>query len=63
MAAKRYRENEHRTFHRNAGYTEGRKIRDSREARAVAKGSKFGRSRWPRSSGRRPSGSRSRPAG
>ncbi len=43
MAAKRYRSNEHRNFHRNAAYTEGRRGRDSREARAAAKGSRFGR--------------------
>ena len=43
MAAKRYRGNEHRNFHRNAAYTEGRRGRDSREARAAAKGSRFGR--------------------
>jgi RIO kinase 1 len=44
MAAKRYRAVEHRSFHRNAAYTEGRKLRDSREARALANGSRFGRS-------------------
>ena len=43
MAAKRYRGTEHRNFHRNAAYTEGRRGRDSREARAAAKGSRFGR--------------------
>ena len=43
LAAKRYRAREHRTFHRNAGYTEGRRTRDSREARAIAKKSAFGR--------------------
>ena len=43
MAAKRYRDAEHRNFHRNAVYTEGRRGRDSREARAVHKGSAFGR--------------------
>ncbi len=43
LAAKRYRAAEHRTFHRNAGYTEGRRIKDSREARAIAKKSAFGR--------------------
>jgi RIO kinase 1 len=43
MAAKRYRGREHRAFHRNATYTEGRRGRDSREARAVARGSSFGR--------------------
>ena len=43
MAAKRYRDAEHRNFHRNAVYTEGRRGRDSREARAAAKGTAFGR--------------------
>jgi RIO kinase 1 len=43
LAAKRYRSAEHRTFHRNAGYTQGRKTKDSREARAMAKGSSFGK--------------------
>ncbi|MEO7351802.1 MAG: RIO1 family regulatory kinase/ATPase [Marmoricola sp.] len=43
MAAKRYRSPDHRNFHRNASYTQGRRGRDSREARAAAKGSAFGR--------------------
>ena len=43
MAAKRYRDATHRSFHRNAVYTEGRRGRDSREARAAAKGTAFGR--------------------
>ena len=43
MAAKRYRSPEHRTFHRNAAYTEGRRGRDSREGRAAAKGTRFGK--------------------
>ena len=43
MAAKRYRTPEHRNFHRKAAYTEGRRNRDSREARAAAKGTAFGR--------------------
>lgn len=43
LAAKRYRGEEHRTFHRNAGYTEGRRTKDSREARAMAKKSAFGK--------------------
>jgi RIO kinase 1 len=43
MAAKRYRAPEHRAFHRKAAYTEGRRGRDSRETRAVARGSTFGR--------------------
>jgi RIO kinase 1 len=44
LAAKRYRSAEHRTFHRNDGYTEGRRTRDSREARAMARKSAFGKS-------------------
>ncbi|MBO9520215.1 MAG: serine/threonine protein kinase [Nocardioidaceae bacterium] len=43
LAAKRYRSEEHRSFHRNAGYTEGRRTKDSREARALAKKSAFGK--------------------
>ena len=43
MAAKRYRDATHSSFHRNAVYTEGRRGRDSREARAAAKGTAFGR--------------------
>ena len=43
MAAKRYRDTDHRNFHRNTAYTEGRRGRDSREARAAAKGTRFGR--------------------
>ena len=43
LAAKRYRAAEHRTFHRNAGYTEGRRLKDSREARAMKNKSSFGR--------------------
>jgi RIO kinase 1 len=43
MAAKRYRSADHRNFHRNAAYTEGRRGRDSREARAASKGTTFGR--------------------
>jgi RIO kinase 1 len=52
MVAKRYRSPEHASFHRSHQYTEGRKGRDSREARAIAKGSAFGREvaadRWAR---------------
>ena len=44
MAAKRYRSPEHRSFHRTAAYAEGRRGKDSREARAAAKGTAFGRS-------------------
>jgi len=43
LAAKRYRGDEHRNFHRNTGYTEGRRVRDSRITRAMAKKSSFGR--------------------
>jgi len=43
LAAKRYRSADHRTFHRAADYTAGRRTRDSREARALAKNTAFGR--------------------
>lgn len=43
LAAKRYRGTEHRTFHRSAVYTEGRRTRNSRDARALAKKSEHGR--------------------
>jgi RIO kinase 1 len=43
LAAKRYRSAEHRNFHRNASYTAGRRTRDSRETRALAKSTAFGR--------------------
>jgi RIO kinase 1 len=43
MAAKRYRGEEHRTFHRSATYTEGRRTRNSRDARALAKKTTHGR--------------------
>jgi RIO kinase 1 len=43
MAAKRYRDEDHRSFHRSAVYTEGRRTRRSRDARAVAKKSAHGR--------------------
>ncbi len=43
MAAKRYRTAEHRMFHRDAGYLEGRRVRRSRETRAMAGGTSFGR--------------------
>ncbi len=44
MAAKRYRGEEHRSFHRSGAYTEGRRTRKSRDARALANKSKYGRS-------------------
>jgi len=43
MAAKRYRGSEHRMFHRDAGYVEGRRVRESRMNRAMAKRTEFGR--------------------
>lgn len=43
MAAKRYRSADHRLFHRDSGYTEGRRMRNSRDRRAVAKGTGWGR--------------------
>jgi RIO kinase 1 len=43
MAAKRYRTAEHRLFHRDAGYLEGRRVRRSRELRAMAHRTAFGR--------------------
>jgi RIO kinase 1 len=44
LAAKRYRTLEHRDFHRTAEYQEGRRTRRSRDERAVAKGTTYGRS-------------------
>ncbi len=44
LAAKRYRTEEHRSFHRSSTYTEGRRTRNSRDARALAKRSAHGRS-------------------
>lgn len=43
LAAKRYRSNEHRMFHRDAGYLEGRRVRESRQMRAMANRTAFGR--------------------
>ncbi len=43
LAAKRYRELDHRLFHRDAGYLEGRRVRSSREGRAMANRTAFGR--------------------
>jgi RIO kinase 1 len=43
LAAKRYRSADHRMFHRDVGYLEGRRTRDSRENRAVATRTAFGR--------------------
>jgi RIO kinase 1 len=43
MAAKRYRGEEHRSFHRSAAYTEGRRMRNTRDTRALARKSAHGR--------------------
>ncbi|HLT60809.1 MAG TPA: RIO1 family regulatory kinase/ATPase [Microlunatus sp.] len=42
-AAKRYRGHDHPQFHRDSGYVEGRKLRNTRDRRAVAKGTRWGR--------------------
>ncbi len=41
--AKVYKDAEHRSFSKSASYQEGRKVKNSRQARAMAKGTKFGR--------------------
>jgi len=43
LAAKRYRGSDHRLFHRDSGYLEGRRVRKSRELRAMANRTAFGR--------------------
>jgi RIO kinase 1 len=43
LAAKRYRDPDHRMFHRDAGYLEGRRVRRSREMRAMTNRTSFGR--------------------
>ncbi|RNL79819.1 serine protein kinase RIO [Nocardioides marmorisolisilvae] len=43
LAAKRYRDADHRAFRRNDSYTAGRKTRNTRDTRAMAKNSTFGR--------------------
>jgi RIO kinase 1 len=43
MAAKRYRSEEHRSFHRSTTYVEGRRTRNSRDTRALAKKTSHGR--------------------
>jgi RIO kinase 1 len=43
LAAKRYRGEEHRSFHRSGSYTEGRRTRSSRDSRAMAKRTAHGR--------------------
>jgi RIO kinase 1 len=43
MVAKRYRDSEHRSFHRAASYVEGRSMKRSRDERALKRKSTFGR--------------------
>lgn len=43
LAAKRYRSSDHRQFHRDAQYLEGRRMRRSRENRAIEGRTSFGR--------------------
>lgn len=43
LAAKRYRDATHSSFHRSSLYTEGRGVRRSRDQRALARGSSYGR--------------------
>jgi len=43
LAAKRYRDSDHRSFQRSSVYTEGRRTQNSRDARALAKKSAHGR--------------------
>lgn len=43
LAAKRYRTDEHRQFHRNAEYLDGRRVRESRVNRAMASRTSVGR--------------------
>jgi len=42
LAAKRYRSREHRDFHRSAVYQEGRRVRRSRDQRAIERGTTYG---------------------
>src|SRR6188768_2628073 len=41
--AKVYKEADKRSFHQSVDYTEGRKVKNSRRARAMEKGSRYGR--------------------
>lgn len=43
LAVKTYRDSRHRMFHRDSGYQEGRRVRRSREGRAMAARTAFGR--------------------
>ena len=42
LVAKTYRDADHRTFRRNATYVEGRRVRNSRDTRAMAKSTRHG---------------------
>ena len=43
LAAKRYRDADHRMFHRDSAYLEGRRVRESRDTRAMAQRTTAGR--------------------
>jgi len=43
MAAKRFRGSQNRLFHRDSGYLEGRRVRKSREMRAMGRRTEFGK--------------------
>jgi len=43
LAVKRYRDGDHRLFHRDSGYLEGRRVRRSREMRAMTNRTAFGK--------------------
>jgi RIO kinase 1 len=43
FVAKLYKDAEHRSFRHRAGYAEGRRVRNSRQRRAMEKGTKFGK--------------------
>ncbi len=43
LAVKRYRDADHRMFHRDSGYLEGRRVRESRVTRALQARSQFGK--------------------
>ncbi len=43
LAAKRYRDSDHRTFQRDSAYLEGRRVRESRDTRAMAQRTAAGR--------------------
>jgi RIO kinase 1 len=43
LAVKRYRGAEHRMFHRDSGYLEGRRVKESREMRAMQTRTEYGR--------------------